>query len=425
MSTPSSTASSFVGRVLADRYQIESVIGTGGMGAVYRARDQQRDVIVAIKVIHQLGPGTEEHHRRFFDEALIIGELFHPNIVQVIGFDREKDGTPFLIMELLRGKDLYDTLQEKGQLPLSKVLEIVRQVGSALHAAHNLGVAHRDIKPSNIFLSRQASSDGTETEVVKVVDFGLSKNIDDPAMRSTARGIILGTVEYVSPEGTTGESEHVDFHSDQWALAVVTYRMLTGKLPFEGKSPLQILAAIQKQPAPSIKSLVPDLPDYVATAIERAMAKEKKRRFDTVQDFVRALQGLPPLSQSLSTAADARGGARFNRRGSSSGIGIAGLADRSSSGDRSGNLAVPSSDASASQSAALPASAKSGDGAGAAGANPPPAAKEARPSSNQGRNIAIVALAMLMVLVLAFAMGFLLRRHNAIQNPPVTLLLPR
>ena len=144
MSSPSSTASSFVGRVLAERYQIESVIGQGGMGAVYRARDIQRDVAVAIKVIHQLGPGTEEHHRRFFNEALIIGEMFHPNIVQIIGFDRDKDGTPFLIMELLRGRDLFDTLEERGKLPLKKTLEIVAQVGSALHAAHNLGVAHRD-----------------------------------------------------------------------------------------------------------------------------------------------------------------------------------------------------------------------------------------------------------------------------------------
>lgn len=404
MSSPSSTASSFVGRVLADRYEIESVIGQGGMGAVYRARDVERDVPVAIKVIHQLGPGTEEYHRRFFDEALIIGELFHPNIVQVIGFDREKDGTPFLIMELLRGKDLYDTLQEKGQIPLQKTLEIVKQVGSALHAAHNLGVAHRDIKPSNIFLHRQASSDGSETEVVKVVDFGLSKNIDDPAMRSTARGIILGTVEYVSPEGTTGESEHVDFHSDQWALAVVTYRMLTGRLPFEGKSALQILGAIQKQPAPAIRGLVPDLPDHVARAIERAMSKEKTQRFESVQDFVRALQGLPSLSHALSSAADARGGARIGRRGSSvSGVGVANPASARAAGDTSGNLTAPSVDASASQQVAAPTAQPA-----SAPRTPPAGPAHARPSFGIGLAIA----ATVMVLILAFIMGFLLRRHS-------------
>jgi hypothetical protein len=138
-----------------------------------------------------------------------------------------------------------------------------------------------------------------------------------------------------------------------------------------------------------------------------------------VQDFVRALQGLPPLSQSLSTAADARGGSRFNRRGSSSGIGIAGIADRSSSGDRSSNFPVPAAEAAASQS--VPAASKSGEGSGAA----PVPAEEARPPSNQKRNIALVAVAMLAVLILAFVMGFLLRRHNAIQSPPVTLLLSR
>lgn len=424
MSSPSSTASSFVGRVLAERYHIESVIGTGGMGAVYRARDTQRDAIVAIKVIHQLGPGTEEYHRRFFNEALIIGELFHPNIVQVIGFDREKDGTPFLIMELLRGKDLYDTLQEKGQLPLQKTLEIVKQVGSALHAAHSLGVAHRDIKPSNIFLSRQASSDGSDSEVVKVVDFGLSKNIDDPAMRSTARGIILGTVEYVSPEGTTGESEHVDFFSDQWALAVVTYRMLTGRLPFEGKSALHILAAIQKQPAPSIKSFVPDLPDYVVTAIERAMAKEKTKRFETIQDFVRALQGLPSLSHALSSAADARGGARIGRRGSSvSGVGVAGPGVAKGPGETSGNLTPPAADAAASQTAVAPTAQPAAAAAPAASPGAPAASPAPATRSNIG--IGLVAVATVVVLILAFVMGFLLRRHSINKQVPPAVQAPR
>jgi len=412
-----------IGTIIGGRYEVRRLLGEGGMGAVYRARDIQRDVAVAIKVIHQLGPGTEEHHRRFFNEALIIGELFHPNIVQVIGFDREKDGTPFLIMELLRGKDLYDTLQEKGPLPLQKTLEIVKQVGSALHAAHNLGVAHRDIKPSNIFLHRQSSSDGTDSEVVKVVDFGLSKNIDDPAMRSTARGIILGTVEYVSPEGTTGESEHVDFYSDQWALAVVTYRMLTGRLPFEGKSPLMILAAIQKQAAPSIRSIVPDLPDHVASAIERAMAKEKNKRFETVQDFVRALQGLPPLSHALSSAADARGGARIGRRGASvSGVGVAGPGIPRGPGDTSGSLTPATADASASQQVAAPTAQPT------ANSPAPPAEHAAAPaSSRQALGIGIVAVATVVIVVLAFVMGFLLRRHSVnkqAQSAPPSVQAP-
>ena len=149
MGTIPSLSASFIGKVLADRYRLDLVLGTGGMGAVYQARDLQTDSTLAVKLIHQLGPGSEDHHQRFFDEALIIGQLFHPNIVQVIGFDKDADGRPFLIMELLRGKDLYDVLEERTKLPLEKTLEITRQVGSALHAAHQLGVAHRDIKPSS------------------------------------------------------------------------------------------------------------------------------------------------------------------------------------------------------------------------------------------------------------------------------------
>jgi len=314
MAAPSSIAQQFVGRLLAERYLLEAVLGTGGMGAVYKARDTKSDSVYAIKVIHQLGPGSEEHHRRFFNEALIIGEMFHPNIVQIIGFDRDKDGTPFLIMELLRGRDLFDTLEERGKLPLKKTLEIVAQVGSALHAAHNLGVAHRDIKPSNIFLARQRNSDGEEAEVVKVVDFGLSKELGSAQLRSTARGVILGTVEYLSPEGTHGDSHLVDFSSDQWSLAVVTYRMLAGRLPFEAKNTFALLAVIQNQPAAPLRNHAPDLPDHVALAIERAMSKNKGDRFESVQDFVRALHGLPPLSQSLSSAADASRSGRVGRR---------------------------------------------------------------------------------------------------------------
>lgn len=316
MATQSSSSANFVGQVLDERYRLESVLGTGGMGAVYLARDLKTDAVLAIKLLHQLGPGTEDQHQRFFDEALNIGQLFHPNIVQVIGFNKDKDGRPFMIMELLRGKDLYDVLEERGKLPLQKALEIVGQVGSALHAAHNIGVAHRDIKPSNIFLARKGNSEGEEVEVVKVVDFGLSKEVDNEAMRRTARGIIVGTLEYASPEATTGDSSLVDFQSDQWALAVVTYRMLSGKLPFAGENVFKLISAIREQHPVPLRRHAPELPEHVIAAIERAMAKDKEKRFDSVQDFVRALNGLPSLSKSLSNAGDSRigkGGRRSSR----------------------------------------------------------------------------------------------------------------
>lgn len=313
---PAAAAASFIGQVLSGRYRLDAVLGTGGMGAVYQARDLQADAVLAIKLLHQLGPDSEDHQQRFFDEALIIGELFHPNIVQVIGIDKDKDGRPFMMMELLRGKDLYGVLEEREKLPLQKTLEIVRQVGSALHAAHSIGIAHRDIKPSNIFLARQKNSDGEEAEVVKVVDFGLSKVIDSNQMQRTARGIILGTLEYASPESTLGDSSQVDFRADQWALAVMTYRMLSGKLPFTAADIFKLIGVIREgQPIP-LRSCVPDVPDHVVAAIDRAMSKDKEKRFESIQDFVRALDGLPLLSQSLSAADLSRvgkGGRRSSR----------------------------------------------------------------------------------------------------------------
>lgn len=313
---PAAAAASFIGQVLIGRYRLDAVLGTGGMGAVYQARDIQTDAVLAIKLLHQIGPDSEDHQQRFFDEALIIGELFHPNIVQVIGFDKDKDGRPFMMMELLRGKDLYKVLEEREKLPLQKTLEIVRQVGSALHAAHSIGIAHRDIKPSNIFLARQKNSDGEEAEVVKVVDFGLSKVIDSNQMQRTARGIILGTLEYAAPEATLGDSSQVDFRADQWALAVMTYRMLSGKLPFTAPDTFKLIGVIREgQPVP-LRSCAPDVPDHVVAAIDRAMTKDKEKRFESIQDFVRALDGLPLLSQSLS-AADllrvGKGGRRSSR----------------------------------------------------------------------------------------------------------------
>jgi serine/threonine protein kinase len=196
MATIPSISASFIGRVLADRYRLDSVLGSGGMGAVYQARDLQTDATLAIKLLHQLDQGADDHHQRFFDEALIIGQLFHPNIVQVIGFDKDKDGRPFLIMELLRGKDLYDVLEERKKLPLEKTLEIVRQVGSALHAAHTLGVAHRDIKPSRSAVGGVSREEllgigcGRFADRAGNAPIGMNKDCSEPFDRGGDRGNI-------------------------------------------------------------------------------------------------------------------------------------------------------------------------------------------------------------------------------------------
>lgn len=289
---------SVAGQVLAERYQLQEVLGKGSMGAVYRAMDRTLRQPCAVKVLHRLVDSQDELFGRFVTEAAAITQLFHPNIVQVREFGQER-GAPFLVMEFLRGRDLYSVLQERTRLSLMQTLDILRQVGSALHCAHTQGIVHRDIKPKNIFLARQTNAYGDDFEVVKVVDFGLSKFLGRKCRNETNQGTILGTPEYLSPEATLGLPSGVDYRTDQWALGVMAYRMLSGRLPFDSDDMVTLLLAIRdRQPAP-LSRLVPELPAHVDAAIRRAMAKKKEDRFATVQDFVRALDGLPSASLAL------------------------------------------------------------------------------------------------------------------------------
>ncbi len=146
----SSKNSSIIGRVLAGRYRVEGVLGRGAMGSVYRAVDQENNRVCAIKLMLQFATIDERSYLRFVHEAQIVAQLYHPNIVEVWGFDRDEDGTPILAMELLEGQDLHQVISSEPRLPLRRVLEILRAVGGALHAAHSAGVLHRDIKPKKI-----------------------------------------------------------------------------------------------------------------------------------------------------------------------------------------------------------------------------------------------------------------------------------
>lgn len=280
-----------LGRVLAGRYRIEAVLGRGAVGAVYRTLDLQTQTACATKVLHASLGEDDDAHVRFENEGRVIAQLFHPNIVELLEFGRDRDGTPFLVMELLAGPTLLDLIRGGGRLPLSRVIDIARQIGSALHAAHSVGIVHRDIKPQNIVLHREKSDSGGK-DVIKVVDFGLSRMLSARGQH-TAPGIIVGTVEYMSPEATTGKREEIDARTDQWALAVVVYRLLSGRLPFHSSDVVRLMLQIRRDPPPPLLSLVPGLPPFVSAAVERALRKDKSERFESVQDFVRALQGLP------------------------------------------------------------------------------------------------------------------------------------
>ena len=285
-------ASSSSDMLLGGRYRIEQLVGSGAMGKVYRATDLKRGVsrgvACAIKMLNAPADCGEEEYRRFANEASIVAKLRHPNIVEVGDFLFDGSGRPFLVMELLEGADLHTHLQAASRLPLARVQQIVLQVASALHYSHQMGIIHRDIKPRNIFLCQPPLGSRNAADVVKVVDFGLSKMLGS-STQQTAQGIILGTPEYMSPEATFGQSKEVDARTDQWALAVTAYRMLSGTLPFAHDDVIELLLQIRQQPPRPIAELVPELPEYAAEAIARAMSKRKQDRFATMQEFAQAL----------------------------------------------------------------------------------------------------------------------------------------
>lgn len=277
-----------MGRILARTYRIEKLLATGGMGEVYQVSHVRTGGLLAVKVLHREVAQDPEVYRRFQEEARTTSGLRHPHIVQVTDFDQDDDGTPFLVMEMLDGEDLYERLDREGRLGVPQVLELGRQVGSALHAAHKSGIVHRDVKPQNIFLVRHQVGDDW-VEVAKVVDFGLSKILQSE--RQTGEHLVAGTPYYMSPEVLQGPSVALDGRADQFSLAVVLYRALTGRLPFDGDDVMDVLLQVLRRQARPLLELAPEVPPHVAEAIERAMSKDREARFPTMTAFVRALLG--------------------------------------------------------------------------------------------------------------------------------------
>lgn len=291
------------GRVLNQRFRLDEQIGSGSMGAVYRAWDLCGDRICAVKVLRPDLTKQSAIVVRFQDEAKIIARLYHPNIVEMIDCGEDSDGLMFFAMEFLQGYDLHALLQKESQLSPQRTIDIVRQVGSALHSMHLAGVVHRDIKPRNIFI---VHSETDKLPLVKVIDFGLSKWLDGQDRASD--GLLIGTPEYLPPESWSGQSREVDARADQWALGVMTYRMLTGRLPFESHDdPAALAYEIRKCAPRPIRELLPDLPEHIEYAVTRALSKDKAQRFASVCEFVRELVRLPVTMQIVTAPARLEG----------------------------------------------------------------------------------------------------------------------
>ena len=277
---------SLIGAVLSGKYRIDERLNEGGMGTVYRATHVLMEKTVAIKVLRPSLAADEKIVARFSREARAASRISHPNTLSVTDFGEDENGVVFLVMEFLSGRTLKQLIRDEGPLPLTRVVEIVRQVGDALNAAHQQGVVHRDLKSDNIMLLDTVAGDHA-----KVLDFGIAK-INEPEGRDTgsltAPNLVIGTPQYMSPEQCSQETE-IDSRSDIYSLGVILYEMLVGHVPFAADSPTMVMMKHLQEPVPSVLDERSDLPASVARVIARAMAKLPGNRYQTIAELVEDL----------------------------------------------------------------------------------------------------------------------------------------
>lgn len=281
-----------IGTILRDTYELTSVLGKGGMGSVFLARHLRLPgKQVAVKVLHHHEDElSDEQFARFRREAEIASQLGHPNIIEVLDFHTLESGAPYMVMEYLRGESLSHRLR-KGRLSIREAFTITRQMGSALHAAHRAGVVHRDLKPANVFLV-PTESEGAPTERVKLLDFGISKLLGSQTLQ-TQEDVLMGTPRYMSPEQAMGRNKEVDHRTDIFALGCIVYEMLCGDSPFSGGTIAEVVYRVVHEQPESLAVRVPDLPGRAVAAVDRALAKNAKDRFQDVASFIAELTGSP------------------------------------------------------------------------------------------------------------------------------------
>ena len=266
-----------VDELIAGRYELEELVGKGGMSSVYRARDRLLERTVAIKILHEHHSREADYVERFRREARTAARVQHPNIVTVI--DRgQADGRQFIVFEYVDGENLKQLVEREGRLPVRRALELGIEVGRALAFAHESGLVHRDVKPQNVLLGNGD---------VKVTDFGIARSVDVKS-GLTETGTVLGTSDYIAPEQASGRP--VDALSDVYSLGIVLWELLAGGPPYTGESFLAVAMRHVNDPVPSISSVRPDVPPRLETALRRAMAKDPGDRFSSMNEFVAELQ---------------------------------------------------------------------------------------------------------------------------------------
>lgn len=268
------------GHMVAGKYELVEMIARGGMGSVWKAIDTNLERDVAIKFMSPVIAHDAGARQRFAREAKAAAKLTTPHVVQI--FEHGIDGeSPYIVMELLRGRDLHRRLKKERRIPITEAAAIVKQIAKGLRAAHEADIIHRDLKPQNVFL---ANVDGDL--VVKILDFGVAK-MDEAGSESTKTGVLLGSPHYMSPEQARGKA-NIDSRSDVWSLAVIAFRMLTGKMAFHGEGQGDVIIAIATADIPVPSQVNPSLGPPIDRFFERALQRDREDRFATAVELATA-----------------------------------------------------------------------------------------------------------------------------------------
>jgi serine/threonine-protein kinase len=269
-------------------FMLLKLLGTGGMGGVYYARDESLGRFVAIKVMLQKLGNDPEFIETFRREARAVAKLNHPNIAQIYSFGQEK-GQPYIVMELVNGEHVDEMMEEEGGIPIPLAIRICYEVAKGLNAADEAGIVHGDIKPENIMLDKNGQA--------KVVDFGLAT-----VAHAAAEEGIWGTPYYIAPEKI--RRQDVDARADIYSLGATLYHIIAGNPPFEGETPVEVVKARLEHPAPNLKKVRKDVPDIVANIVKRMLATERTARYPTykslMSDLRKAINNLDGSSSKTS-----------------------------------------------------------------------------------------------------------------------------
>ena len=300
--TKSGAPDPLIGRLIAERFRIVSLIARGGMGKVYKAEQAPLGRACAIKVLNPNynGDADPEFHRRFFREASITSRITHPNSVTIFDYGKTEDEIYYMAMEYLEGQTLHHALREVGTMHEDRAGRIAQQICRALREAHTLDVIHRDLKPANIFLSKH----GDDEDFVKVLDFGLVKYLSEkPEEQLTQTGLFMGSPKYMAPEQIQGGQ--VDARTDVYSLGIMMYEMLAGKVPFERPSSVNILMAHVGEPPPPMRAVNPHIvisPNF-EELVMRCIAKDPNERYTTMDAVLQAIKQAHGVSMTGQLAA--------------------------------------------------------------------------------------------------------------------------